>query len=135
MRPTGSGKSEETPKCQEGTEALQVGSDQALGESLIDKIRRVGQTSDKHRLFGRAVPPDWYLIALAKARVLRIYGLAETPCKIDTGTGELYCFRKGEPRHEDCRQPSCQFGELMRMRLIIRLRAAYARERRKLVGL
>lgn len=97
---------------------------------LLDDLRRTAST-DRWKLFRRAAPSDEYLIKLSEAGVLKTRGFPETSCRLIDG--EAICDNNGEPRTLDCRQAWCPYAALMRMRLIVRLRAAYARERRRLV--
>ena len=137
--PENSKSSEDPARWQENAEALQVASDNPITrrDSLLrlDLIRRVSETQ-RHKLFVRAVPPDEWLIDLSEAGVIRTRGSAETNCTANAATGESVCvFQHSREPKIDCRQPWCPFAATMRMRLITRLRAVYALERRRLRGL
>lgn len=100
--------------------------------SALDELRKVAASPDRWKLFQRAEPADEYLVLLSEAKILRTQGLKETGCQMDWKTGEAVCQAKGEAVL-DCRNSWCPFAALMRMRLVHRLRGAYARERKRLV--
>lgn len=85
------------------------------------------------RLFGSAVPTTEELFRAAREGHLKMRGKREwRGCNLDWNTGEANCCRRGlRPPHDDCRQWYCPHADLMRTRLLVRLRAAYALERRK----
>ena len=102
------------------------------GHEVLDELRKVAASPDRWKLFHRAEPADEYLVLLSEANILRARGLKETGCQMDWETGEAVCHETGEAAL-DCRSLWCPFAALMRMRLVHRLRGAYARERKRLV--
>lgn len=116
----------EDVKCQEKSETGRVPEHIAR----LDEIRRVAD-QDKSRLFLRAVPTQDYLVLLSQAGLLSARGQPETDCHLDADSGEARCYHNGDPG-KDCRQSWCRYAVLMRMRLLNRLGAAYALERRRL---
>ena len=100
----------------------------------LDALRKVASGPDRRTLFARARVPDEFLVELSQAGVLRVRGKLETNCGIQHESGELVCCHSGGEPALDCRLPSCPYAALMRMRLVMRLRAAYALERSRLAG-
>ena len=147
MEPEDSKRTGDKRKCQDAKENLEHAPPETLGRvsskdsklaglqdriRLLDEIRRV-HASNPSKLWRRAVVTDEYIAALSAAGLLSAQGLQETDCRMDVATGELLCNHTGSP-DLDCRVPACPYGELMRLRLVWRLRGAYARERKKHVG-
>lgn len=102
----------------------------------FNRIRRIADT-DKPRLFRRAEPDDEYVKLLSEAGVLKAKGQRETKCIAIPRDGDwiaLCNHRSGMPARLDCREPSCPYAILMRMRVDRTLRQAYALERKKHVG-
>lgn len=130
-----------TPKCAEDTEALQEhdaesleAADEArLDKSLLDLVRLAASRPEtRTRLFVRATPQEEELRLLSEAGVLRTRGRKITNCRVDTETGERLCVSTVKEPELDCRVPQCPYAAIMRTRLVTRLRAAYALERKKL---
>ena len=101
----------------------------------LDLARRVAASPDtKATLFRRAAVEDEYLEFLSEAGILKPRGAPITNCVLAHDSGELVCAHRGKQPPEDCRQAACPYAAIMRMRLRNRLRLAYARERKRLVG-
>lgn len=107
-------------------EALVEDQGKRLQAEELDAVRRVFREHPR-KLFARAAPNDEYLHKLSEAGVIKTKGRAEIICVGNE------CFEPEEP-HGDCRAKDCPYAALMRMRLTIRLRAAYAHARNRLVG-
>lgn len=131
MEPGRSNRHGEYAKCENEAEAAPRGVAENIAR--LDEVRRVAR-QDKARLFLRAVPTQEYLVLLSQAGILSARGVQETGCHLDAASGEARCYHNGDPG-KDCRQSWCRYAVLMRMRLLHRLGAAYARERRRLVGI
>lgn len=123
----------ESTKCQDQAKAAPRGVAENIAR--LDELRRVDRR-DRARLFLRAVPTTEYLLLLSQAGILSARGQRETDCYLIAETGEPVCNSQPGNPHLDCRQSWCPASALNRMRLITRLGAAYAHERKALgVGL
>lgn len=99
----------------------------------LDELRRVANGPQRYKLFVRAAVSNEYLVVLSQAGVIVARGRRETRCTLNASSGELRCYLGHEPA-DDCRLRQCRYAALMRMRLLVRLREAYALERKRLVG-